>query len=411
MNNETNSSPLQRLGIFFLGLFTFVGFGFFAWVFFLMSGGDSDSNYEMKSQARAEKIKEMVTAQSNSVVPNDADLENFVQSSQNKEPKVSQKAVPGTKAFSDWMAAKAAAQSATTKDEIPETIPSGVDQKLIELKISALADPPGTMKFKEAKVEVVAGTKVSLTFTNPDVLQHNLVIVKQGKKEAVGALADAMLTDPEALKKNYVPESEDVIVSSKLVNPGGTEKIEFLAPTEPGEYPYICTFPGHWRLMEGILTVIPSDTKGTPDKIKSEQDVPAEKTEDSEEVVELKINALADPPGTMKFKETELELKAGTKVSLTFTNPDVLQHNLVIVKQGKKEAVGALADAMLTDPEALKKHYVPDSQDIIASTKLINPGGFDKIEFTVPSETGDYSYICTFPGHWRLMQGKIKVTK
>ena len=109
-------------------------------------------------------------------------------------------------------------------------------------------------------------SKVSLTFLNPDVLQHNLVLTKKGKKEAVGALADAMLTDPDALKKNYVPDSEDIIASTKLVNPGGTDKIEFVAPSEPGEYPFICTFPGHWRLMQGIIKVIPSDENISPDK-------------------------------------------------------------------------------------------------------------------------------------------------
>ena len=81
------------------------------------------------------------------------------------------------------------------------------------------------------------------------------MLVDKEKKDAVGALADAMLTDPDALKKNYVPESEDIIASTKLVNPGGVDKIEFEAPSEPGDYPYICTFPGHWRLMQGIIKV------------------------------------------------------------------------------------------------------------------------------------------------------------
>jgi len=286
-----------------------------------------------------------------------------------------------------------------------------VKDELIELTINALADPPGTMKFKETELEIKAGAKVSLTFLNPDVLQHNLVLVDKEKKDAVGALADAMLTDPDALKKNYVPESEDIIASTKLVNPGGVDKIEFVAPSEPGDYPYICTFPGHWRLMQGIIKVKASDEKATPEATDSKSSSIAENAKVKDELIELTINALADPPGTMKFKETELEIKAGAKVSLTFLNPDVLQHNLVLVDKEKKDAVGALADAMLTDPDALKKNYVPESEDIIASTKLVNPGGVDKIEFVAPSEPGDYPYICTFPGHWRLMQGIIKVKK
>ena len=309
------------------------------------------------------------------------------------------------------MAAQIAANSNASKNEGSENTSPQDTNKLIELTINALADPPGTMKFKETELEIKAGSKVSLTFLNPDVLQHNLVLTKKGKKEAVGALADAMLTDPDALKKNYVPDSEDIIASTKLVNPGGTDKIEFVAPSEPGEYPFICTFPGHWRLMQGIIKVIPSDENISPDKFDEKAPTISEEAKSVDPLVELTINALADPPGTMKFKETELEIKAGSKVSLTFLNPDVLQHNLVLTKKGKKEAVGALADAMLTDPDALKKNYVPDSEDIIASTKLVNPGGTDKIEFVAPSEPGEYPFICTFPGHWRLMQGIIKVTK
>ena len=415
MNHNIDSSPLQRLGIFFLGLLTFVGFGFLAWIAFHISGGDSDSNYEMKSEARAIKINEIVANQNNSFIPTDADFESYIKLNSDNEQIVSQKPVPGTKTFADKMAAQMAAQisaqSNASKNEGSENTSPQDTNKLIELTINALADPPGTMKFKETELEIKAGSKVSLTFLNPDVLQHNLVLTKKGKKEAVGALADAMLTDPDALKKNYVPDSEDIIASTKLVNPGGTDKIEFVAPSEPGEYPFICTFPGHWRLMQGIIKVIPSDENISPDKFDEKAPTISEEAKSVDPLVELTINALADPPGTMKFKETELEIKAGSKVSLTFLNPDVLQHNLVLTKKGKKEAVGALADAMLTDPDALKKNYVPDSEDIIASTKLVNPGGTDKIEFVAPSEPGEYPFICTFPGHWRLMQGIIKVTK
>jgi azurin len=89
-----------------------------------------------------------------------------------------------------------------------------------------------------------------------------------------------------------------------------------------------------------------------------------------------------------------------------------LQHNFLLLKPGTKDAVGALADKMLTDPEALKKLYLPESADILVKpTKLIGIGQSDLIEFTAPAEAGDYPYICTFPGHCRLMNGVLKVTK
>jgi len=124
----------------------------------------------------------------------------------------------------------------------------------------------------------------------------------------------------------------------------------------------------------------------------------------------LKLSAKADPPGQMKYDQAEIKAKAGIPIELIFKNPDLLQHNVLILKPGTKDKVGALADAMLTDPDALKKHYVPSSTDILHSTKLVNPAGSETLKFTI-KEAGDYPIICTFPGHWRLMNAILKVEK
>lgn len=124
-----------------------------------------------------------------------------------------------------------------------------------KIDISAQGTPPGSMKFAQSAITIKAGQPVQLTFKNPDVLQHNLLIIKPGTTAKVGALADAMLTDPEAMKKGYVPKSPDILHSTKLVNPGGNAVLNFTI-TAPGNYPIICTFPGHWRLMSAVLKVV-----------------------------------------------------------------------------------------------------------------------------------------------------------
>ena len=254
MNNTVDSSPLQRLGIFLLGLMAFVAFGVVAWLGFKVSGGDNDPYYAKKSEERIAKIKVSNDAQVGEIIPTDSDLEKFVNSIPTQNPQVTKRPVPGTEAFNEWMKKQAAAQAANApKKEDPKEDPK--EEVVVKLTLKALGNPPGTMKFEKADFTVKAGSKVILTFENPDVLQHNLVFTKIGKKEAVGALADAMLTDPEAFKKHYVPISDDIIASSKLVNPSQSEVIEFTIPNEPGDYPYICTFPGHWRLMNGTLKV------------------------------------------------------------------------------------------------------------------------------------------------------------
>jgi|GEM_PF-253906 len=118
---------------------------------------------------------------------------------------------------------------------------------------------PNVMKFDKTELTVKAGQKVNLLFENKGcVLQHNFLLIKPGTKDAVGVLADKMLTDPQGLAKQYVPETADVLVKgNKLIGIGQSDLIEFTAPAAPGDYPYICTFPGHWRLMNGVLKVTP----------------------------------------------------------------------------------------------------------------------------------------------------------
>lgn len=131
-------------------------------------------------------------------------------------------------------------------------------QDVAEVKLSA---DKVQFIFDKKEFTVKAGQKVKLTVVNPaesvTKQPHNILIVKPGKKDAVGLLANAGLTDPDFLtKKQCVPESEDILFHSKLILPGAEETIEFTAPSEPGDYPYLCTYPGHWALMNGVMKVV-----------------------------------------------------------------------------------------------------------------------------------------------------------
>ncbi len=128
------------------------------------------------------------------------------------------------------------------------------------------------------------------------------------------------------------------------------------------------------------------------------------------DVAKVKLGVI---PAQMKFDTNEFTVKPGQKVMLLFVNEKCpLQHNIIITKPGTKDKVGAEADKLLADPNAMKNNYVPNSADILVKgNKLIGPGQSDLIEFTAPAEEGDFPYICTFPGHWRLMNGVMKVKK
>ncbi len=107
----------------------------------------------------------------------------------------------------------------------------------------------------EFTVKSGGAVKINFKNTSTQVPQpHNLVICKPGKKAAVEALAMQLMTDPNAMAKGYIPESEDIFAHTGLIQPGQAEILEFTAP-EPGTYDYVCTFPGHWILMKGVMTV------------------------------------------------------------------------------------------------------------------------------------------------------------
>lgn len=113
----------------------------------------------------------------------------------------------------------------------------------------------------------------------------------------------------------------------------------------------------------------------------------------------------------MRFDKTLITVKAGTVVQIVFQNPDQMQHNLVLIKPKTLEKVGAAADKLAADPNGTKLNYVPRIPEVLQATPLLNPGGKFTLTFTVPKTPGNYPFVCTFPGHWRIMQGVMKVTK
>lgn len=115
---------------------------------------------------------------------------------------------------------------------------------------------PELMKFNKDIFTVTAGKKIVLELDNLDGMQHNLLIIKPGTLEKVGAAADAMLRDPKASEKQYVPEIPEVLFATKMLGPNEVFTLSFTAPTQPGDYPFVCTFPGHWRMMNGIMRVV-----------------------------------------------------------------------------------------------------------------------------------------------------------
>lgn len=116
-----------------------------------------------------------------------------------------------------------------------------------------LGTKPG-LKFDVSLFEVKAGAKVRMIFNNNDDMTHNVVLVVPGAAEEVGNLA--LQLGLKGSEMNYVPNSTKVLFHTKLLPPDEIESIYFVAPTTPGEYPFICSYPGHASVMRGILKVV-----------------------------------------------------------------------------------------------------------------------------------------------------------
>ena len=115
---------------------------------------------------------------------------------------------------------------------------------------------PSQLAFNVRRFEVKAGQEYQFVFENPDHMLHNLVVTKPDSAEQVGDLADAMAIQPDAMEKHFVPESELVLFATEQIPHGGRIEKAFTAPAEPGLYPVICTFPGHWRVMKAVMEVV-----------------------------------------------------------------------------------------------------------------------------------------------------------
>lgn len=135
-----------------------------------------------------------------------------------------------------------------TKDETDFDKQPGV----AKIAIAAVRE---RMLFDKTEFSVKPGQPVSLAFSNPDATAHNLAICKPGSAEEIGMAGNEMAKDPEGMKKDYIPPTDKILWHTKLLNPNNSETLRFTAPSSPGDYPYLCTFPGHWVIMRGVMHV------------------------------------------------------------------------------------------------------------------------------------------------------------
>jgi len=111
------------------------------------------------------------------------------------------------------------------------------------------------MLYDQSLLVVEAGKPVQIILINDDAMPHNLAVVAPGALQEIGEAAEKMTPTPDKEGRCYIPDSAKVLHATRLVEPGQQARLSFVAPEAPGEFPYVCTFPGHWRRMVGTLAV------------------------------------------------------------------------------------------------------------------------------------------------------------
>ncbi|MBX2843761.1 MAG: hypothetical protein KTR26_18465 [Flammeovirgaceae bacterium] len=131
--------------------------------------------------------------------------------------------------------------------------PYATSQVINEIQIKAISG----LKYDLPRFAIKPGTKVKIIFENEDEMAHNLVFTLPGKREEIVDLANNLGGSGPSM--NFIPTSEAIIASIKVLNPDGKEVVEFTAPTKEGIYPYVCTYPGHGFVMYGAMYVTTDD--------------------------------------------------------------------------------------------------------------------------------------------------------
>ena len=137
---------------------------------------------------------------------------------------------------------------------IKNRVPNPFQKKFLKARRIVLQTATN-LSFATRRLTVKAGEPIRLVLKNPVVVPHNWALVKPGTLQAVGQQANKLVSDPAGWARHYIPQTDDVLVYTDIVPAKKEFSVFFNAPQEPGHYPFLCTFPGHWMVMNGEMLV------------------------------------------------------------------------------------------------------------------------------------------------------------
>jgi azurin len=149
-------------------------------------------------------------------------------------------------------------------NHLPASEAESVRDRLTELgiRVVTLRVIPQVLRYDRKQILVEAGEPVEIHLKNTGIMPHNLVITRPGALQEIGMAATEMINEPKGQEgKQFVPISDKVLWATPLLMAGESTTLTFTAPEQVGDYPFVCTFPGHWASMNGVMRVVSNVSK------------------------------------------------------------------------------------------------------------------------------------------------------
>ena len=179
-------------------------------------------------------------------------------------PALAQQMIAVVKATPDEQRTEPAAlQSVQLGEDLASTLPpsqgSPIRKALRELsvRVVAIRTLREQLEYDLRYFAVEAGKPVQIVLENGDAMPHNIVFSAPGSLQEIGNEAKNMPAPADEKEKAYVPKDPRIIDATPPVLAEEATTLTFKAPTEPGEYVFLCTFPDHWQRMYGTMIVVP----------------------------------------------------------------------------------------------------------------------------------------------------------
>jgi azurin len=245
----------------------------------------------------------------------------------------------------------------------------GTPQKTVVIKTVPLK-----MLYDVTNFTVAPGARVQLVIANEDEMQHNFVLCRKASKDGMDVASAAIELAEKGMEMNWVPDHKHVLAATKLIDPATQHSLFFTAPKDKGDYPYVCSVPGHAMLMRGVMTVgQESSLRALSYKVyKGEQWnklpdfsklTPSSEGEVANNLIDLKLGKTKNDYG-MVF---EGDLLVPTKAKYTFT---------LSSDDGSRLQIG---DKLVVDNDGIHANKSVDGKiDLEAGTHRLRVEWFDK---------------------------------